>query len=77
MTFARRRQLELLLIVRRAERDGLVAVPVRRPPDRRRASAAGTSEARVTTRPMTSESGPEDRRYVQLQQTPNFSRRQQ
>ena len=73
----RRRQLELLLIVRRAERDGLGTVPARRPPDRRGASAAGTSEARVTRRPMTSESGREDGRYVQQEQTPNFSRRRQ
>ena len=70
----RRRQLGLLLIVRRAERDGLVAVPARRPPDRRGASAAGTSEARVTTR---SESGREDWRYVQQEQTRSRSRRQQ
>jgi anti-sigma regulatory factor (Ser/Thr protein kinase) len=46
MTSDRRRQLEVLLIVRRAERACLVAVPARRPPGRRGASAAGTSEAR-------------------------------
>jgi hypothetical protein len=77
MTSGRRRKLELLLIVRRAERDRLVAVPARRPPDRRGASAAGSSEARVTTRPMTSESGREDRRYVQQEQTRSLSRSQQ
>ena len=77
MIHYQRRQLDLLLVVRRAERDGLVAIPGRRPPDRRGASAAGTSEARVTRRPMTWESGREDGRYVQQEQTPNFSRRQQ
>jgi hypothetical protein len=60
MTSDRRRQLELLLIVRRAERDRLIAVPGRRPPDlgsfgRRHERGARDDAA--------------DRRYVQQEQT--------
>jgi hypothetical protein len=73
----RRRQLELLLIVRRAERDGLVRVPVRRPRDRRgdlAVSAEGRArgDARKTT-----DSGRADWRYVQQEQSRYWSGRQQ
>jgi hypothetical protein len=64
MTPYRRRQLELRLIVRRADQDGLVTVPVRRPPDRQAVSPAGTS-------------GREDSRYVLQEQTRSRSRREQ
>jgi hypothetical protein len=42
MTGHRRRQIQLLLIVRRAERDTLLTAPSRQARDRRGGSAAGT-----------------------------------
>jgi hypothetical protein len=74
----RRRQPELLLIVRRAERAGPMTSPVRRLRDRRGASAVVTRQARGWRHcGTTSDSGRDDPRYVQQEQGRDLSRRQQ
>jgi hypothetical protein len=73
----RRRRLELLLLVRRAERDGLVRIPDRRPPDRRRDVAVRARVAPAAMRGMTADSGRGGWRYVQGEQSRHLSRGQQ
>jgi hypothetical protein len=77
MTSDRRRQLELLLIVRRAERDGLVVVPTRPQLDRQGDVAVRAKVAPAAMRRMTADSGRGGWRYVQEEQGRYSSRGQQ